>query len=481
MGNGQYDGLRREELISLLEQRDAEEAGGIRLTYKGQTPPWRIVRQVQPRRQQIDHKLSVGSEDDQSCNLIMEGENLQGMVSLYKYRGQVDLILTDPPYNTGQDFRYNDRWDEDPNDPDLGRLVPVEDGSRHTKWLRFMAPRLWMMHEMLKPSGVLAICIDHRELFRLGFLLDQMFGEANRLGIINWQKTTAKNDKKHVASLTEYVLIYAKDVAVARTELLARSEKADNRFGNPDKDIDGDWKQGDPIAVGDDNPPSMVYAIQSPFTGQLHYPPARRHWSNEKRRMREWLESWGVSYEERAIPGDRYRGLVIRGAPLPSNADFAETHATLQQARETALERLRAGSWPRLYFGHTGETKPMLKIYANQVKAGSVPTSFWVDDSDQPFAIETVSWQAPESGRSREGIEELDRLVGRGHAFETVKPLQLFSKIVQIWCPPNGIVLDPFAGSGTTAHAVLQINKTAEGQRRFILIVDTPRRGCGCS
>jgi len=66
------------------------------------------------------------------------------MVSLYKYRGQVDLIVTDPPYNTGEDFRYNDRWDEDPNDPDLGALVPAEDGSRHSKWLRFMVPRLWM-------------------------------------------------------------------------------------------------------------------------------------------------------------------------------------------------------------------------------------------------------------------------------------------------------------------------------------------------
>lgn len=473
-----YDGLRREELIQLLEQRDADEAGGIRLSYKGQTPPWRIVRMVQPRRQQIDRKLSVGGEEDQSGNLLMEGENLQGMVSLYKYRGQVDLILTDPPYNTGQDFRYNDRWDEDPNDPDLGRIIPVEDGSRHSKWLRFMTPRLWMMREMLKPNGVLAICIDHRELFRLGLLLDQMFGEANRLGIINWQKTTAKNDKKHIASLTEYILVYAKDAALAKSGLLERSEKSNNRFGNTDKDIDGDWKQGDPTAVGDDNPPSMVYAIQSPFTGQLHFPPPRRHWSNEKRRMRAWLEDWGSAYEERTIPGSRYRGLVIKDAPLPSDKDFEASNVHLLKAKEAALSRLEAGSWPRLYFGHTGDTKPMIKVYASQVKAGSVPTSFWVDDGEEPFAIETVSWQAPESGRSREGIEELDAVVGPGHGFETVKPLRLFTKVVQIWCPPNGIVLDPFAGSGTTAHAVLQVNLATGGSRRFILMEQgRPARG----
>ncbi|MFD2274767.1 DNA methyltransferase [Undibacterium arcticum] len=97
------------------------------------------------------------------------------MVTLYKYRGQVDLIVTDPPYNTGEDFRYNDKWDKDPNDPDLGELVPKDDGSRHSKWLKFMTPRVWMMREMLKPGGVIAICIDHRELYRLGMLMDEVF------------------------------------------------------------------------------------------------------------------------------------------------------------------------------------------------------------------------------------------------------------------------------------------------------------------
>jgi len=81
-----------------------------------------------------------------------------------------------------------------------------------------------------------------------------------------------------------------------------------------------------------------------------------------------------------------------------------------------------------------------------------------------------MSWLAAQSGRSRDGIEELTSIVGRGHAFETVKPLRLFRKVIQIWCPPNGIVLDPFAGSGTTAHAVLEANAETEGARRFILV-----------
>src|SRR4051812_17012518 len=102
-----------------------------------------------------------------------------------------------------------------------------------------------MMREMLKSTGVLAICIDHRELFRLGMLLDQIFGEANRLAIINWQKTTPKNDAKHVSSTTEYVLVYAKNEARASTGLLERTAKTNKRFNNPDQDPGGDWQWGD--------------------------------------------------------------------------------------------------------------------------------------------------------------------------------------------------------------------------------------------
>ena len=126
----------------------------------------------------------------------------------------------------------------------------------------------------------------------------------------------------------------------------------------------------------------------------------------------------------------------------------------------------------------SGQARPVLKVYAREVKAGSVPTTFWVEATDEPFEIGDVSWLSSESGRSREGVEELDAMVGRGHNFDTVKPLQLFTKIVQLWCPPNGIVLDPFAGSGTTAHAVLRVSRATEGRRRFILIEQgRPARG----
>jgi adenine-specific DNA-methyltransferase len=211
-----YEQLPRSALIRLLQQYDGAllDAGkdGIVMSYTGRTAPWQIIRQVKPKLCRIVKKLSVGEEKAQCENEIWDGENLSAMVTLYKHRGQVDLILTDPPYNTGEDFRYNDKWDKDPNDPDLGELVPKDDGSRHSKWLRFMTPRVWMMREMLKPGGVIAICIDHRELFRLGMLMDEIFKEENRIAIINWQKAySPKSDtggkKGGVSSATEYVLV----------------------------------------------------------------------------------------------------------------------------------------------------------------------------------------------------------------------------------------------------------------------------------
>lgn len=193
------DQLSKDTLVKLLQQYQQSllDAGqdGIVMNYTGRTAPWQIIRQVKPKLHRIIKKLSSGDENLQVGNEIWDGENLSTMVTLYKYRGQIDLILTDPPYNTGEDFRYNDKWDKDPNDPDLGDLVPKDDAFWHSKWLRFMTPRVWMMKEMLKPGGVIAICIDHRELFRLGMIMDEIFKEENRIGIINWQKAySPKND-----------------------------------------------------------------------------------------------------------------------------------------------------------------------------------------------------------------------------------------------------------------------------------------------
>lgn len=387
------------------------------------------------------------------------------MVTLYKYRGQIDLIVADPPYNTGQYFRYNDRWDEDPNDPDLGMIVTKEDGSRHTKWMKAMLPRLQMMKAMLKPQGVVAICIDDNELFDLGLMMDETFGEENRIAIINWQKTTPKNDARHVGNITEYVLVYAKDVPLAKTGLLERKESTNRRFNNPDNDKSGKWQWGDLTAR--DFQKSASYNVQSPFTGEL-FGPGRRHWANKKAQMKEWLEEWGTPYEELGDKDDEAKALVLKGWS-PKNAEKKNV-AIIAAAKKRATEILERGSWPLLYWGQDGNGAPAKKHRLESIKAGAVPTTFWIDPEEHPLKLDTVSWPYTESGRTRDGVEELDALVGTGHGFDTVKPLKLIQKIIQLWCPPAGVVMDPYGGSGTTGHAVLALNKTTDADRRFILI-----------
>lgn len=464
-----YDQLSRSALINLLEEHDQAlaDAGkdGIIMNYVGRTAPWQIIRQVKPKLSRIIKKHSEGEEPAQCENEIWDGENLSTMVTLYKCRGKVDLIVADPPYNTGEDFRYNDKWEKDPNDPDLGDLVPKDDGSRHSKWLKFMTPRLWMMREMLKPGGVIAVCIDHRELYRLGMLMDEIFREENRLAIINWQKTTSKNQASHVSLTTEYVLVYAKAAAAAKTGEVTRSILADARFDNIDKDTLSDWKQGD--LTGPERNKTSDYAMQSPFTGEFHNP-GNRHWANKRAQMKAWLEEWGSSYEDCDIGDKRGKALALKGWNAAKTK--AQREAVLKAAQQKARKRLALGNWPLLYWGIDGLQKPVRKQHKALVKQGAVPTTFWVDDEEGPMVLDAVSWLRAMSGRSRDGVEELDAIVGPTHGFTTVKPLRLIKKIIQIWCPREGLVVDPFAGSGTTAHAVLQLNQESDARRRFILI-----------
>jgi len=456
--------LTKDELIEmLLEQAEA----GVNLSFPGKAATRRMARRVRPRVQRTIAKYSVGPEDQRARNVLIEGDNLHALATLYRDRGHVDLILTDPPYNTGNDFRYNDRWDDDPNDDGLGDLVKADDPARHTKWMRFMYPRLQMMKAMLKPGGVLAICIDYRELFHLGQMLDELFGETNRLAIINWQKTTApRADSGHVTSTTEYVLVYARDESRAKTSRQERKAKSDRRYGNPDGDK-GLWREANLSArtystKGD-------FAIQSPITGDLHYPPGSRAWAHPKRNILSWLSMWGTEFVEVDINDGRGTALLPRGATAKS------VPATVKRRAENIL---RNGPWPFVWFGTDGKGKPRVKTYLENVRSGSVPTTFWLNDDEAAMEIDAAAWSYEQSGRSSDGVAELTAIVGDSHGFNTVKPLKLIQKVIQLWCPAEGLVLDPFAGSGTTGHAVLLLNQLQDAHRRFILVEQgRPERG----
>ncbi len=452
--------LSREELLELIE---AQSEGGIKLQFSGKANARKIARKVRPRVMREVKKYGSGPEEARARNQLIEGDNLQAMATLYRDRGQVDLILTDPPYNTGNDWRYNDKWETDPNDPGMGDLVKPDDGSRHTKWMRFMYPRLQMMRLMLKPNGVLAICIDHRELFHLGQMLDEMFGSQNRIAIINWQKMAGvKNHDKGVSTGTEYVLVYAKNAETAVTGKVERSEVTASGYTMPDGDSRGIWAPSDSTLMGASTHPGQVYAIQNPFTGRLHYPQQGRCWRNERAKMKAGVEEWGLTYEDVDIEDGLRPALIIKGVTNAANPDL-KTDPVLQEAREIALARSAEGTWPRYFWRadrsrRLGEGELRYKTYASEVAEGVVPTTFWADDDFESLHLDAVSWVAEQSGTSDTGQRELNAVVGRGHGFETVKPLMLFQKIISIWCPPDGLVLDAFSGSGTAGHAVLDLN-----------------------
>jgi hypothetical protein len=210
----------------------------------------------------------------------------------------------------------------------------------------------------------------------------------------------------------------------SQTGLLPRTETMNARYLSPDGDPRR-WKPGDLTAQGDTTHPSMVYAVQSPFTGELHYPSDGRHWGSEKRRMKSWLEAWGSKYIERDIKDGRPEALLIKDAPVPGDPKFRTNHPALTRARKEA-ERIRAaGCWPAAHWRDEGQGTFGMKKYLNDVKQGIVPTTYWSDDDyGEPFEIGDTSWDHHQSGHSQSGVNELSAIMGRGHEFDTVKPLR---------------------------------------------------------
>lgn len=419
-------------------------------------------------------------------NMIIEGNNLDVMAALltggFTLRGQVDLCLWDPPYNTGNnDFRYNDDFYISKKEVEILKakapvkadwdVVSSTDPSRHTKWLNFMEVRLRKAQELLKPGGIIAVCIGYEELFRLGCLMDEVFDEENRLGIINWQKKySPTNDSLHLSPSTEYVLIYANKRTEAETGLLGRTEKMNSKYGNPDNDPEGVWRS-DNATVKTYNWKSD-YGIQSPFTGGIIYP-SRGCWNHTKKNIKVWLEAYGTNYIE--LPDssrpNNNSSLVLEGTKIKKNGSFETPNQVLKEAKRKA-ETVQKGVLPFLIFGKSGAGLPNFKRYLKNVKQGRVPMTFWANEEyETPLSLGSQSWEHTESGHSQSGINELNAIVGKGHKFDTVKPLKLIEKIIQIWCPPDGVVLDAFGGSGTVGNAVLNMNNQIEGSnRKFILI-----------
>ena len=408
----------------------------------------------------LERKWAFG---DGACtngeNMVIHGDNLAALKALLpQYEGRVKCIYIDPPYNTGNEgWVYNDNV----NDPQikkwLGEVVGKEgeDFSRHDKWLCMMYPRLRLLQKLLSNDGAIFISIDDNELYNLKLICDEIFGVNCFIANISWQRTySTRNDSKGIVSEVEHILAYSKQPGWQPNKL-PRTAEMDDKYKNPDNDTQGPWTSGDAFAADGAGHQGMVYAIQHPFTGELIYPYASAHWRCGQDEMLSIMNGW-CPYELREIDDAEKRAAIcgVGVAAVRKGVKAMMLVNSLEESKKSAQSVLKRGQWPKFYFTKNGKGGIRRKTYLSAV--GDVPP--------------TNLWEYKDVGHTDEAKKELMAIFGGKSPFDTPKPVRLIERILKIATDKDSIVLDSFAGSGTTAHAVLKMNKEDGGNRKFILI-----------
>lgn len=397
-----------------------------------------------------------GGDDD--GNMIIHGDNLDALKALLPmYEGRVKCIYIDPPYNTG-----NEKWvyNDNVNDPHirawLGKVVGAEgeDLSRHDKWLCMMYPRLKLLQKLMAEDGVIFISIDDAEYANLKLICDEIFGANCFVSNISWQRTySTRNDSKGIVNEVEHILVYSK-LPDWQPSKLPRTVEMNAKYKNPDNDTTL-WRTDNAFAPGAASHQGMVYAIQHPFTGKMLYPSASACWRYQQDQMLEIMQGW-CDYELRDLHDDEKRAEVcgvsvndvrkgVMGIVLSKSLEESAAHATFVYKR---------GQWPRFFFTKGGQGGIARKTYLENV-GGKLPTNFWSHN---------------DTGHTDEAKKELLSIFKGKAPFDTPKPSRLIQFVLQIVGDKDAIILDSFAGSGTTAHAVLNMNKQDGGNRKFILV-----------
>lgn len=393
-----------------------------------------------------------------SGNKIIHGDNLTALKSLLpEYEGRIDCIYIDPPYNTGnENWVYNDNV----NDPRikrwLGEVVGKEgeDLSRHDKWCCMMYPRLRLMRQLLSDDGAIFVSIGDDECANLRSIMDEIFGWQSFVGDVIWQKTySPRNDAKGIPTEAEHLMIYSKQTGWQPNKL-ERTEDMDYKYKNPDNDT-MPWTSSDAFAPNAATHQGMVYAIQHPFTGELIYPYQGACWRYEQNAMLGYMEGW-CPYELRDLHDEGRRAEVcgVSAEQMRPEVKAIMLKEPLDVSREKAQAVYNRGQWPRFFFTKGGQGGIRRKTYLSNVE-GKLVTNFW------PYS---------DVGHTDEAKKELKEYFGGKSPFDTPKPTRLIERILQIATREDSIILDAFAGSGTTMHAALRLNKRDHGMRRTILV-----------
>ena len=349
---------------------------------------------------------------DTTQNLYIEGDNLDVLKCLKEtYLHKVKMIYIDPPYNTGNDFVYEDDFAESASeylansgqfDEQGNRLVTntESNGRFHTDWLNMIYPRLKVARDLLTEDGVIFISIDDNEAKNLKNITDEVFGERNFLAQVVWERSFSPiNLMKHFSPSHDYVLCYAKNVDSAACHGIGRSNEANDRYSNPDNDPRGVWSSSD-ISVG----PAVqenIYPITTP-SGRVVEPPAGRSWSLSRKAFRERLED------------------------------------------------------NRIWFGPNGDNTPRIKRFLSELrKTGITPMTIW---------------KHTEVDHSQGATQKLAKLFDGKKYFDYPKPVSLIERCLQLYSDKDSLILDFFSGSATTAHAVMQLNAEDGGNRKYIMV-----------
>ena len=345
-------------------------------------------------------------------NLIIHGDNLHALKALLpRYAGRVKCIYIDPPYNTGNEgWVYNDKVNSPLMKEWLKENAPVdnEDLERHDKWLCMMWPRLHLLKELLAEDGVIFVSIDDNEQHHLRMLMDEVFGKENFLAGIIWQHRYGRsNNAKLFSNQREHVIAYRKSDAVSHIRV-KRDEKLNETYSNPDDDPRGSWVSSSYVnPATKEQRPNLVYPVVNPHTGaEVNHP----------------------------------------------------THAW-KYSQSTYEKHVREN---KLWWGVDGNFRyPRLKnfLYESEQK-GIVPIDLMLADT---------------AGTTDEGTKQLQAVFqSTAVEFNNPKPTKLIENLIKIAegasSKADAIILDSFAGSGTTAHAVLSLNKEDGGNRKFILV-----------
>ena len=349
---------------------------------------------------------------DTTQNLYIEGDNLDVLKCLKEtYLHKVKMIYIDPPYNTGNDFVYEDDFAESASeylansgqfDEQGNRLVTntESNGRFHTDWLNMIYPRLKVARDLLTEDGVIFISIDDNEAKDLKNITDEVFGERNFLAQVVWERAYSPiNLMKHFSPSHDYILCYAKNIDSAVCHGIGRSNEANDRYSNPDNDPRGVWKASD-LSVG----PAVqenIYPITTP-SGRVVEPPAGRSWRLSRKAFRERLED------------------------------------------------------NRIWFGPNGDNVPAMKRFLSELrKTGITPMTIW---------------KYTEVDHSQGATQKLAKLFDGKKYFDYPKPVSLIERCLQLYSDKDSLILDFFSGSATTAHAVMQLNAEDGGNRKFIMV-----------